>query len=143
MHELIVGESFQLQGFPREWFPKSDNKIINVTKVAHYNRMTKAVTLEQTEKPSAQLKKTNEDGCTEILLERFSKMCHIWRSKELNTTLKLRLCAAAVASVLVYGCEAWPISEKVTKWLELGVWNARRLSIIMITYREIRDEYLI
>ena len=37
---------------------------------------------------------------------RFSRMCHIGRSKELDTTLKLRLYAAAVASVLVYGCEA-------------------------------------
>jgi hypothetical protein len=70
---------------------------------------------------------------------RFSRMCHIWRSKELDTTLKLRLYAAAVASVLVYGCEAWPITEKVTKWV--GAWNARRLSFI--TDREIRDEYLV
>ena len=54
---------------------------------------------------------------------RFSRMCHIWRSKELDNTLKLRLYAAAVASVLVYGCEAWPITEKVTKWV--GAWNAR------------------
>ena len=37
---------------------------------------------------------------------RFSRMCHIWRSKELVTTLKLRLYAAAVASVLVYRCKA-------------------------------------
>jgi hypothetical protein len=70
---------------------------------------------------------------------RFSRMCHIWRSKELDTTLKLRLYATAVASVLVYGCEAWPITEKVTKWV--GAWNARRLSFI--TNREIRDEYLV
>ncbi len=64
---------------------------------------------------------------------RFSRMCHIWRSKELDTTLKLRLYAAAVASALVYGCEAWPITEKVTKWV--GAWNARSLSFI--TDREI------
>ena len=66
-------------------------------------------------------------------------MCHIWRSKELYTALKLRLYAAAVASVLVYGGEAWPITDKVTKWV--GAWNTRRLSFI--TEREIRDEYLI
>ena len=70
---------------------------------------------------------------------RFSRLCHIWKSKELDTTLKLRLYAAAVVSVLVYGCEAWPITEKVTKWV--GAWNARRLSFI--TNREIRDEYLV
>ena len=66
---------------------------------------------------------------------RFSRMCHIWRSKELDTTLKLRLYAAAVASVLVYGCEAW------LQFLWVGAWNARRLSFI--TDREIRDEYLV
>ena len=66
---------------------------------------------------------------------RFSGLCHIWKSKELDTTLKLRLHAAAVVSVLVYGCEAWPITEKVIKWI--GAWNARRLSFI--TNREIRD----
>ena len=44
-----------------------------------------------------------------------------------------------MVSVLVYGCEAWPITEKVTKWV--GAWNARRLSFI--TNREIRDEYLV
>ena len=48
---------------------------------------------------------------------KFSRLCHIWKSKELDTTLKLRLYAAAVVSVLVYGCEAWPITEKVTKWV--------------------------
>ena len=39
----------------------------------------------------------------------------------------------------IYGCEAWPITEKVTKWV--GAWNARRLSLI--TDREISDEYLV
>ena len=57
----------------------------------------------------------------------------------MDTTIKLRLYAAAVASVLVYGCEAWPITEKVIKWI--GAWNARRLSFN--TDREIRDEYLV
>ena len=74
---------------------------------------------------------------------RFSRMCHIWRSKELDTTLKLRLYAAAVtvASVLLYGCEAWPITEKVTKWV--GAWNAMARRLSFITDREIRDEYLV
>ena len=66
---------------------------------------------------------------------RFSRMCHIWRSKKLDTTLKLRLYATAVASVLVCGCKTWPITEKVTKWV--GAWNARRPSFI--TDRETRD----
>ena len=48
---------------------------------------------------------------------RFSRLCHIWKSKELDITLKLRLYAAAVVSVLVYGSEAWPVSDKVTKWV--------------------------
>ena len=70
---------------------------------------------------------------------RFSRLCHIWKSKELDITLKLRLYAAAVVSVLVYGSEAWPVSDKVIKWV--GAWNARRLSFI--TDREIRDEYVV
>ena len=44
---------------------------------------------------------------------RFSKMCHIWKSRELNVNLKLRLYAAAVVSVLTYACEAWPLSVKI------------------------------
>ena len=75
---------------------------------------------------------------------RFSRLCHTWKSKELDTTLKLRLYAATVVSVLVYGCytvaePGLSITEKVTKWV--GAWNARRLSFI--TNREIRDEYLV
>ena len=78
----------------------------------------------------------NEEGSTQVL----KVMPHqFWKSKELDTTLKLRLHAAAVVSVLVHGCEAWPITEKVTKWV--GAWNARRLSFI--TNREIRDECLV
>ena len=59
------------------------------------------------------LERTREDAL------RFSKMCHTWRGKELDTVLKLRLYAAAhaVASVFVYGCEACnrPISKTVDR----------------------------
>ena len=44
-----------------------------------------------------------------------------------------------MSSVLVYGCEAWPVSDKITKWVR--AWNARRLSFV--THREIRDKYLV
>ena len=36
---------------------------------------------------------------------RYSSLGHIWKSKEIGMTLKLRLYAAAVLSVLIYGCE--------------------------------------
>ena len=44
-----------------------------------------------------------------------------------------------MVSVLVYRSEAWPVSDKVIKWV--GAWNAKRLSFI--TDREIRDEYVV
>ena len=65
---------------------------------------------------------------------RFSRMCHIWRSKGLDITLKLRQYTAVVTSILVYRCEAWPITEKVTKWVR--VWNPRRLSFVIVSQIE-------
>ena len=65
-------------------------------------------------------------------------MPHLGEQGAGHNTLKLRLYAAAVVSVLVHGCEAWPITEKATKWV--GAWNARRPSFT--TNRELRGEYL-
>ena len=70
---------------------------------------------------------------------RFSMLCQIWKSSELSVALKLRLYAAAVVSVLIYGCEAWQMTEGLCK--KLGAWNARRLAFV--TGREIRDEYCV
>ena len=60
---------------------------------------------------------------------------------EFNTIcmeLKLRVYAAGVVSVLVYGCECWDMERACTA---VGAWNARRLAVI--TGREIREEYLV
>ena len=70
---------------------------------------------------------------------RFSMLCHIWKSSELSMALKLRLYAAAVVSVLVYGYEAWAMNEGLCK--KLGSWGARGLAFV--TGREIRDEYCV
>ena len=46
--------------------------------------------------------------------------------------LELRLCAVAAASVPVYECEAWPVSDKVYCWSELGTQEDLRLSQMII-----------
>ena len=51
--------------------------------------------------------------------------------------LKLRLYAAAVLSVLIYGCEAWVMTDKVCR--SICGWNSRRVAFI--NDREIRDEF--
>ena len=50
--------------------------------------------------------------------------------------VKIRIYAAGVTSVLVYGCECWDMSQAAKT---VGAWNARRLACI--TNREIREEY--
>ena len=68
---------------------------------------------------------------------RYSSLGHIWKSKEIGMALKLRLYAAAVLSVLIYGCEAWVMTDKVCR--SICGWNSRRVAFI--TDREIRDEF--
>ena len=68
---------------------------------------------------------------------RYSSLGHIWKSQEIGTALKLRLYAAAVLSVLIYGCEAWVMTDKVCR--SICGWNSRRVAFI--TDREIRDEF--
>ena len=68
---------------------------------------------------------------------RYSSLGHIWKSKEIGTPLKLRLYAAAVLSVLIYGCEAWVLTDKVCR--SICGWNSRRVAFI--TDKEIREEF--
>ena len=46
-----------------------------------------------------------------------SKLTKIWKSS-LPKTFKLRLFAATVESVLLYGCETWTVSSKLAKGLD-------------------------
>ena len=59
---------------------------------------------------------------------RYSSLCHIWKSKEIGMTLKLRLYAAVVLSALIYGCEAWVVTDKVCR--SICGWNSRRVAFI-------------
>ena len=68
---------------------------------------------------------------------RYSSLGHIWKSKEIGMALKLRLYAAAVLSVLIYGCEAWVMTDKVCR--SICGWNSKRVAFI--NDREIRDEF--
>jgi hypothetical protein len=69
----------------------------------------------------------------------FSKLFHVWDSKELSTDLKLRLYMAGIVSIVAYGVEAWDMTEKIKT--RLRGWNSRCLH--MITGRSYRDEALI
>ena len=73
-----------------------------------------------------------------LAADRFRVMRKVWNSRELSLELKLRVYAAGVVSVLVYGCECWDMERACTA---VGAWNARRLAVI--TGREIREEYLV
>ena len=57
-----------------------------------------------------------------------SKLTKIWRSS-LPRALKLRLFAATVESVLLYGCEAWTVTTKLAK--ELDGCYTRMLRIVL------------
>ena len=71
-----------------------------------------------------------------IARTRFGELHEAWRSKKMPTTMKLRLFACAVVSVLTYGSEIWRMDEKTRA--KLRGWGARCLS--SITGRSIRDE---
>jgi hypothetical protein len=67
---------------------------------------------------------------------RFGELHEAWHSRKLPTSLKLRIFACAVVSVLTYGNEIWRMGEKTRRTLR--GWCARCLSIM--TGRSIRDE---
>jgi hypothetical protein len=71
-----------------------------------------------------------------IARTRFGELHEAWRSKRLPLSMKLRIFACAVVSVLTYGNEIWSMGEKTRRTLR--GWCARCLSVI--TGRSIRDE---
>ena len=42
----------------------------------------------------------------------FWKIKNIWIAKRLPTALKVRLCKASCLSILLYGCEAWTLTQQ-------------------------------
>ena len=63
-------------------------------------------------------------------------MKKVWKAKNVSRVVKLRLYLAGVISVLVYGCEAWRMTENALK--ALRGWNAKCL--IQFTERERVEE---
>ena len=59
---------------------------------------------------------------------RFGKMRHIWADKQLHQKLRIRLYRSSVCSIMVYGAEAWRLTEDVRRALNGA--NARMMSII-------------
>ena len=67
---------------------------------------------------------------------RYSSLGHIWKSKKIGQTLKLRLYSAAIISVLTYGCSGWELTPELLRFL--NGWNGKRVAFI--TEREIPEE---
>ena len=67
---------------------------------------------------------------------RYSSLGHIWKSKKIGQTLKLRLYSAAIISVLTYGCSGWELTPELLRFL--NGWNGKRIAFI--TEREISEE---
>ena len=73
------------------------------------------------------------------LSQRFDKMRHIWRNKELHVNLRMRLYKSCVCSILTYDSEAWRMTKRVT--VALNGANASMVSII--TGKTVREETVV
>ncbi len=71
-----------------------------------------------------------------IARTRFGELHLVWRSTKLPTSMKLRMFACAVISVLTYGNEIWLLTDRVRR--KLRGWCARCLAVI--TGRSFREE---
>ena len=60
--------------------------------------------------------------------QRFGKMRHIWRDKELHPNLRMRLYRSSVCSILTYGSEAWHLTAEVQRALNGA--NSQMMSVI-------------
>ena len=71
-----------------------------------------------------------------IARERFGKMLNVWESRVLQEAQKIALYERGVLSVLLYGCEAWILDDRLQRMLR--GWNSRCLH--RITGRGFREE---
>ena len=67
----------------------------------------------------------------------FGKLMEIWKAEEVPLKQKLRLCGAAVISIVSFSFETWEMPPKLEA--SLRGWNARCLAVI--TGREISQEH--
>ena len=51
----------------------------------------------------------------------FGSLRHIWTSKRLSRRLKMKIFNSNVKSVLLYGCETWKVTKKITQRLQVFV----------------------
>ena len=65
----------------------------------------------------------------------FRSLSHIWNDHRLSVNMKIRLYRTAVCSTFTHACEAWDLTEEVTK--SINGFNSRCLHII--TKKEYRD----
>jgi hypothetical protein len=48
----------------------------------------------------------------------FWSLKHIWQAKHLRISLKVNIFKTAVLSILLYGCEAWVLTQKMEQWID-------------------------
>ena len=60
--------------------------------------------------------------------QRFGKMRHIWRDKQLHINLRMRLYRSSVCSILTYGSEAWHLTAEVRRALNGA--NSQMVSVL-------------
>ena len=60
--------------------------------------------------------------------QRFGKLRHLWKSKDLHIKLRIRLYKASACSILTCGSEAWFLTEDVRK--KINGANASMMSTI-------------
>jgi len=67
---------------------------------------------------------------------RFKQLLTVWKDKQLDTKLKIRLYKCAVCSVMRYGSDAYTLGSREKAMI--NGWNSRKLAVI--TGRDIGDE---
>ena len=66
--------------------------------------------------------------CMNIVQAQFSSLYHMWNDHRLPTSMKLRLYKTAVCFSLTHACEAWDMSQRVTR--SINGFNSRCLQLI-------------
>ena len=76
-----------------------------------------------------------------MTFEKFQALAHIWRDERLSRGLRTRLYNVRICSVLLYSCEAWTLTSKISR--KLRGFHARCMSRIYSCHEAVvlRDGY--
>ena len=65
----------------------------------------------------------------------FERLVNIWKSKNINLAVKIKLYESLAVSTLLYGAESWPLSVTQMKKLEAAHHKLQR-TLLGITWRD-------